>query len=69
VADARPTIGHLVADAALAAVSLVAAARGLRPLDALAHQPAEGAAVALVSSVTAGLVVLALSVLPTVVQA
>jgi hypothetical protein len=69
VADARPTVAHLAADAALAAVSLVAAVTGLRPLDALVRRPAEGAAVTLVAVVTAGLLVLVLSVLPTVAPA
>jgi hypothetical protein len=69
VAEARPTVAHLAADAVLAGVSLAAGVAGTRPLAALAHHPAQGAAATLLAVVTAGLLVLVLSVLPTVVPA
>jgi hypothetical protein len=64
VADARPTRAHVVADAALAAAAFAAAVDGLRPIAVLADRPAEGAALAVVAAVTAGLLVIVLSVLP-----
>ena len=67
--DARPTVTHLLVDVALAGVSLAGGAEGLRAISSVARHPAEGAATALVAVVTAGLVVLILSVLPTVTPA
>ncbi|HVM63493.1 MAG TPA: MauE/DoxX family redox-associated membrane protein, partial [Acidimicrobiales bacterium] len=53
VADARPTVAHLVADGALAGVALVAAASRTDPVRALARHPAQGAAAVLLATVTA----------------
>jgi hypothetical protein len=69
VADARPTVAHLLADSVLAGVALAAAVARTEPLRTLAHRPAEGVAAALLAGVTAGLLVLVLSVLPTVAPA
>jgi hypothetical protein len=69
VEGARPTVAHLVADVVLCAVSAVAASDGLRPIHALAPHPAEGVAASLLAIVTAGLLVVVLSVLPTVAPA
>jgi hypothetical protein len=63
-ADARPTAAHVVIDAALATVSVVAAARGVHPLAGLGGHPGETAAAVLLSAIIAGLVVLTLTRLP-----
>jgi hypothetical protein len=64
-ADTPPTPGHLIANAVFAAAATVAAATGAAgPLSGFSHHPAQGAALALVGLVTAGLVVLALTRLP-----
>jgi len=63
-ADARPTIAHVAVNAVLGGAAAVAAVRGVRPPAALAHHPGQAMALAAVSAVTAGLIVLTLTRLP-----
>ncbi len=68
--DVPPTATHLVVDAVLAVAAAAGAATGsIRPLSGFGHHPAQATALTLVAVVTAGLVVLALTRLPTVVAA
>jgi hypothetical protein len=67
-ADAPPTMAHVITDAALCVASVVGAVGGRSPMTALARRPVDGAALAVVAIVVAGLLVLVLSVLPAVTR-